>query len=164
MMEFLSTPETWVLVSFVLFMGVLAYYKVPAMVGKALDKRSDAIRTELEEAQRLREEAQAMMADYRRRQSEAEREAQGIITQANAEAERFAQEARAKLQETLERRTRLAEQKIEQAEAQAVKDVQAAAAELAIAAAGRILAAEVTGAKASALIDQSIETVGDKLN
>lgn len=164
MMEFLSTPETWVLVSFVLFMGVLAYYKVPAMIGKALDKRADAIRTELEEAQRLREEAQAMMADYRRRQSEAEREAQGIITQASAEAERFAQEARAKLQETLERRTRLAEQKIEQAEAQAVKDVQAAAAELAIAAAGRILAAEVTGAKASALIDQSIETVGDKLN
>ena len=112
----------------------------------------------------LREEAQAVLADYQRRQRDAEKEAEGIVTQAMHEAERFAEDARAKLQESLERRTRMAEEKIGQAEAQALKDVQAAAADLAIAAAEKLIATELKGKKADALIDQGIKDVQAKLN
>jgi len=163
-MEFLAKPETWVLVSFIVFVGLLVYLKVPGLVTKALDDRADAIRKELEDAQKLREEAQAVLADYQRRQRDAEKEAEGIVTQAMHEAERFAEDARAKLQESLERRTRMAEEKIGQAEAQALKDVQAAAADLAIAAAEKLIATELKGKKADALIDQGIKDVQAKLN
>ena len=112
MMEFLAKPETWVLVSFVLFIALLAYLKVPGMIGKALDKRADAIRTELEEAQKLREEAQAILADYRRRQSDAEKEAEEIVRHAKEEAAALKVEAEKKLEENLARRTKLAEEKI----------------------------------------------------
>lgn len=163
-MSFLAQPETWVLVSFLLFIALLVYFKVPGLVTKALDDRAAAIARELEEAQKLREEAQAILADYQRKQRDAEKEAEGIVTQAMHEAERFAEEARAKLQDSLERRTRIAEEKIEQAEAQALKDVRAAAADLAIAAAERLIATEVKGKKADTLIDKSIKDVQSKLN
>ncbi len=163
-MEFLSTPEFWVLVSFVLFIAVLIYFKIPGFVTKALDDRAAGIAKELEDAQKLREEAQAIMAEYQRKQRDAEKEAEGIVSQAMHEAERFAEEARAKLQDSLERRTRMAEDKIAQAEAQAVKDVQAAAADLAIFAAEKLIASEVTGKKADDLVTQSIKDVQAKLN
>lgn len=163
-MKFLSTPEFWVLVSFVLFIAMLIYFKVPGLVTKALDDRAAGIATELEEAQKLREEAQAIMAEYQRKQRDAEKEAEGIVSQAMHEAERFAEEARVKLQDSLERRTRMAEDKIAQAEAQAVKDVQAAAADLAIFAAEKLIASEVTGKKADDLVSQSIKDVQAKLN
>jgi F-type H+-transporting ATPase subunit b len=163
-MSFFAQPETWVLVSFLLFIALLMYFKVPGMVTKALDDRAAAIAKELEEAQKLREEAQAILADYQRRQRDAEKEAEGIVTQAMHEAERFAEEAQAKLQDSLERRTRMAEEKIGQAEAQALKDVRAAAADLAIAAAEKLISSEVSGKKADALISQSIKDVQSKLN
>ena len=72
----------WVLVSFIGFMALLAYYGVPRLIGKALDDRADAIRKELDEARRLREEAQALLADYQKKAKEAENEAKGIIDQA----------------------------------------------------------------------------------
>ena len=163
-MSFFAQPETWVLVSFLLFIALLVYFKVPGLVTKALDDRAAAIAKELEEAQRLREEAQALLADYQRKQRDAEKEAEGIVSQAMSEAERFAEEAQAKLQESLERRTRIAEEKIEQAEVQALKDVRAAAADLAVSAAEKLIATEVTGKKADALITQSIKDVQSKLN
>lgn len=160
----LSQPDFWVGVSFVLFIVLLVYLKVPGMAAKALDERADAIQRELDEAKRLREEAQAVLADYERKKIEAEADAEKIIAQAKREAEIYGEEARRKMQEQIERRSRLAEQKIEQAEIAAVKDVRAAAADLAVEAASRVLGAEVKGATASGLIDQSIAAVRKQLN
>lgn len=160
----LSQPDFWVGVSFVLFLVLLVYLKVPGMVAKALDERADAIQHELDEAKRLREEAQAVLADYERKKIEAQADAEKIIAQAKREAEIYGEEARRKMQEQIERRSRLAEQKIVQAEAAAIKDVRAAAADLAIEAASRVLGAEVKGATASGLIDESIAAVRKQLN
>lgn len=160
----LSQPDFWVGVSFVLFLVLLVYLKVPGMVAKALDERADAIQHELDEAKRLREEAQAVLADYERKKIEAEADAEKIIAQAKREAEIYGEEARNKMQEQIERRGRLAEQKIALAEVAAVKDVRAAAADLAVEAASRVLVAEVKGATASNLIDESIAAVRKQLN
>ena len=160
----LSQPDFWVGVSFVLFLVLLVYLKVPGMAAKALDERADAIQHELNEAKRLREEAQAVLAEYERKKIEAEADAQHIIAQAKREAEIYGEEARVKMQEQIERRGRLAEQKIVLAEAAAIKDVRAAAANLAVEAASRVLGAEVTGAPASGLIDESIAAVRKQLN
>lgn len=160
----LSQPDFWVGVSFVLFLVLLVYLKVPGMVAKALDERADAIQHELDEAKRLREEAQAVLADYERKKIEAEADAEKIIAQAKREAEIYGEEARNKMQEQIERRGRLAEQKIALAEVAAVKDVRAAAADLAVEAASRVLVAEVKGTTASNLIDESIAAVRKQLN
>ena len=160
----LSQPDFWVGVSFVLFLVLLVYLKVPGLVAKALDERADAIQQELDEAKRLREEAQAVLADYERKKIEAEADVEKIIAQAKREAEIYGEEARRKMQEQIERRSRLAEQKIAMAEVAAVKDVRAAAADLAVEAATRVLGAEVKGATASGLIDESIAAVRKQLN
>ena len=160
----LATPEFWVLVSFLLFIGLLLYLGIPGKVAAMLDERAARIASELEQARKLREEAQGLLADYERKRRDAEREAEAIIAQAREEAEAFAVETRQKLTETVERRGRMAEEKIAQAEAQAVKEVRAAAAELAIAAATRIIAEEVKGAKADQLVEASIANLKDRLH
>ena len=160
----LATPEFWVLVSFVLFIGLLVYLKVPGKVAVMLDERAARISKELEEARKLREEAQGLLAEYERKRRNAEKEAEAIIVQAREEAEAFAVETRQKLTETVERRGRMAEEKIAQAEAQAIKEVRAAAAELAIAAATRIIVEEVQGAKADQLVEVSIANLKDRLH
>ena len=160
----LATPEFWVLVSFLLFIGLLVYLKVPGKVGVMLDERAVRISKELDEARKLREEAQGLLADYERRRRDADKEAEAIIAQAREEAGIFAAETREKLGETIERRGRMAEEKIAQAEAQAIKEVQAAAAEIAIAAAARIIAEEVQGEKADQLVDDSIASLKSKLH
>src|SRR5438552_1090876 len=112
MLHFVVEPEFWVAVAFVIFVGVLAYVGAHKMVLDALDQRAARIKAELDEASRLREEAQALLAQYQRRQAEAEREAAAIIAEAKAEAERVATEARGKMEELVARRTKLAESKI----------------------------------------------------
>lgn len=163
-MAILATPEIWVAISFIGFFALLAYFKVPQAVTKALDKRADEIRSELDEARRLREEAQALLAEYQRKQRDAEREAEDIVTQAREEAERYAAETRAKLEETLERRMQLADDKIAQAEAQAISDVRTMAADVAVAAATRLLGEELTEAKAKSLVEAGIKELDSKLN
>ncbi len=160
----LSTPEFWVLVSFILFVALVVYLGVPGKITAALDDRADRISKELAEANRLREEAQALLAEYQHKRKEAEAEAEAIVAQAKSEAEAYAAETRRKLAESVERRTKLAEQKIAQAEVQAVKEVQSAATELAVAAAGEMIAAEARGAKGASLIDESIAALKSKLN
>src|SRR5262245_58469201 len=127
------TPEFWVAVSFAVFIGVLIYFGVHRLIIGALDDRRAKIKAELDEARRLKEEAQALLAEYQRKQGEAEREAAEIVAGAKAEAERLAADAKAKSEDFLARRTKLAEIKIAQAEAQAVADVRNAAAEAAVA-------------------------------
>jgi F-type H+-transporting ATPase subunit b len=160
----LATPEFWVLVSFVLFIGLIVYLKVPGKVTAMLDERAERISRELDDARKLREEAQGLLAEYERKRRDADKEAEAIIAQAREEAEAFAVETRQKLVEMVERRGHMAEEKIAQAEAQAVKEVRAAAAELAIAAATRIISDEVQGAKADQLVDASIADLKDRLH
>jgi len=148
----LGEAETWVAVAFVIFVGVLIYYGVHTMVTGALDQRSARIRTDLDEARRLKEEAAALLAEYRRKQQTAEREAAGIVAGARAEADRLAVEARTRMDEFVARRTKMAETKIAQAEAQALADVRAAAAEAAVAAAEKILTQTVKGSVADDFI------------
>lgn len=157
-------PKFWVLISFVLFIGFLIYQGVPGMIGKALDSRAAAIRAELDEARRLREEAQQLLADYQRKSREAEEEAKIIIDQAKREADNLAAETRKALAEQLERRTKAAEDKIARAEAQAVSEVRAAAVDLAVATSERILKNRLTGDSASSLTDAAIVDLKGKLN
>ena len=158
------TAEFFVAVAFVVFMGILAYVGAHKFILDALDKRAAGIRAELDEARRLKEEAQAVLAEYERKKGEAEREAADIIASAKSEAERLAAEAKTKSEEFLARRTKLAETKIAQAEAQAVADVRNAAAEAAVAAAERVLADTVKGKLADDLIGKGIAEVKAKLN
>lgn len=160
----LHEPEFWVAVAFVIFVGVLVYYRVPQTVIDALDQRSARIKSELDEARRLREEAQQLLAEYQRKQREAEKEAEALLASARAEAERLAQEAKQKMEEFVARRTQMAETKINQAEAQALSDVRAAAADAAVSAAERILADAAKGSVADALIAQGVKDVKAKLN
>ena len=160
----LLEPETWVAVAFVIFLGVLCYFGVHRTLIEALDKRAARIKEELDEARRLKDEAQKLLDEYRRKQAEAHGEAQAIVAGAEAEAERLAAEAKTKVEEFVARRTRLAETKIAQAEAQALADVRAAAAEAAVAAAEKILAQSAKGQVADDLLVRGIDDVKRKLN
>jgi F-type H+-transporting ATPase subunit b len=156
--------EFWVAIAFGAFVLILLYYKVPALIAKSLDDRSEAIRKELDEARRLREEAQNLLADYQKKHRNVGEEADSILELARSEAEAFAQETRTSLKDMLERRTRQAEDKIARAEAQAVDEVRAAAIELAVAAAEKILREKASGAGGLSLIDQSIRELKGRLN
>jgi F-type H+-transporting ATPase subunit b len=160
----LGMAEFWVAVAFVAFLAILVYYKVPKLLAKALDDRAEAIRKELDEARRLREEAQTLLADYQKRHRNVGQEAEAIVDLARREAEAFAHETRASLKEALERRTKLAEDKIARAEAQAVDEVRASAIDVAVAAAERILREKMAGSGGAALIDQSIRDLKGRLN
>jgi F-type H+-transporting ATPase subunit b len=160
----LGTAEFWVGIAFLAFLVILFYYKVPGLIAKALDDRAAAIRKELDEARRLREEAQSLLADYQRKHRNAGQEAEAIVEQARREAEAFASETRKSLTESVERRRKQAEEKIARAEAQAVEDVRAAAVDMAIAAAEKILREKAGGAGGAALIDESIKTLKTRLN
>ncbi|MEZ5880649.1 MAG: F0F1 ATP synthase subunit B [Nitratireductor sp.] len=154
----------WALIALIIFLGIVAYMKVPGMLTKNLDERADNIRNDLEEARRLREEAQELLAEYQRKRKEAEQEASDIIAAAERDAELMAKEAEEKTADFVARRTAMAEQKIAQAQAQAVADVRASAVEIAIAAAGKIVEGKVSGATADKLIKDSIAEVKARLN
>jgi F-type H+-transporting ATPase subunit b len=157
-------PVFWVGLAFLIFMGLLVYYKVPDLVGGMLDARADAIRKELDEARRLREEAQALLADYQHKARDAENEAKSIIEQARREAEAMAADTRKTLEESIARRSKIAEEKIARAEAQALSEVRSSAVDAALAAAEKILKARVPGATGDGLIEQSIKDLRGKLN
>ena len=160
----LSDPETWVAVAFVILMGVFAYVGVHRTVLTALDHRRDRIKAELDDARRLKEEAAKLVEEYRAKRATAEREAQDIIANAKAEAERIAAETKAKLEDFVARRTKSAETKIALAEAQALADVRAAAADAAVAAASQIMSQTVKGQTADDLLTKGIADVRAKLN
>ena len=156
--------EFWVAASFFIFVGILIYVGVHKKIAEALDHRRDRIKAELDEARRLREEAQTLLAHYQQKQKEAEGEAAAILTNAKADAERMALEAEAKMNEFVARRTKMAEAKIAQAESQALADVRAAAADAAVTAAERILKDAAKGNLADDLLASGIEDVKNKLN
>jgi F-type H+-transporting ATPase subunit b len=156
--------EFWVAVAFVIFVGVLGYFGAHELLLKSIDDRRERIKAEFDEARRLKAEAEALLATYRRKQQEAEHEAQAIVAGARTEAERLAAEAEAKIEEFVARRTKMAENKIAQAEAQALADVRSAAAEVAVAAAKTILTRTVKDKVADNLLAKGIEDFKGKLN
>jgi F-type H+-transporting ATPase subunit b len=164
MFEAAKETENWVALAFLLFIGLLVYLGVHRKVADSLDQRQARIKSELDEARRLRDEAQALLAEFERKGREAESEAEAIIAGAKAEAERIAAEAKARMEDFVTRRTKMAEAKITQAEAQAVADVRSAAADAAVAAAEKILSAAAKGEVAVDLLKRGIEDVRNKFN
>lgn len=156
-------PTFWVAVSFVLFVG-LTFKPIKNALTGGLDARTDKIRQELEEAARLREEAQKMLADYKRKQSEMSREAEDLLEHAKVEAARLREQAEEDLQAAMKRREQAAVERISQAETKALEEVRNQAVEIAIAATGRILRDSIDDTKAAALVQQSIAELKQKIH
>jgi len=161
---FFGNPETWVAVAFLIFVGVVLYFKLPGQIAKSLDARAEKIRNEIEEARKLKEEAQALLAKYQRQQRNADAEAKAIVDQAREEAKYISKEARAAASKLIERRTRAAEEKIAQAEVQAINEVEKAAAGLAVDAAEKILRSTIDTKKSEELISESIKSLKKSIN
>lgn len=154
----------WVFLGLLVVLGIMVYVKVPGMLAKALDARATKIRSDLDEARRLRQEAEALLKEYQKKRAEAVAEAEAIVAQAKREAEAFSAESRVRIEDYVVRRTKAVEARIAQAEAQAVSEVRSRAIDVATAAAGRILARQAEGATGETLIARSIETVKKSLN
>ena len=160
----LSNPEIWVGVGLLIFFGILIAVGVPKMVAAQLDAKGAKIQADLDEAARLRAEAEALLAQIRKEKAEAEAQAADMMAQAEADARRLEVESKAKLEETLERRQKMAEARIAQAEAQASAEVKAAAADLAAKTAEQILTARIASGAKDPLLDSAIAQIGDRLN
>lgn len=160
----LQDTSFWAFVGLLLFFALLWRFGIHKVLGKALDSRADAIRNELDEARRLREEAQEILARYERQQRDAASEAEEIVKKAKLDAEFIRETARKELAQRIERRTVLAEQRIAQAEAQAAKDVKALAAELAVEAAARLMSEKLTKTQRNALIKDAASELAERLN
>lgn len=158
-----ETPEFWVAVAFVIFIAGTGRTIWRGAAG-ALDRRAAAIKEELEEAQRLRADAQHLLADFQRKQRQAVQEAEGIVAHAEEEAERLRERAARNLEAMVARREQQAKDRIAQAEAQALADVRAAAVDAAIGAARRLIADSLDAKRAGALIDDAIKELPDKLH
>ncbi|MDH5748731.1 MAG: F0F1 ATP synthase subunit B [Rhodospirillales bacterium] len=158
-----SDPSFWVAVAFVIF--IVAIFKpVSRMATGSLDQRADDIRADIEEAERLREEAQELLATYERKQRQAAKDAEEITDHARKEAERMAEHAAETLSNVLARREKMAMERIAQAEAAAVEEVRNAAVDIAVEAATRVLAGTLSANKADAMIDAAIKDLPGKLN
>ena len=161
--QFLNDPTFWVMVAFFVFVGALAR-PISGAIAAALDKRADKIRADLEEAEKLREEAQDLLASYQRQQRDAVKEAEAIVEHAKEEAERLTQQGRKKLKKALERREKQAMDRITQAEASALEQVQAHTVDVAIVATRDFLADNLKSKQAEALIETAIKELPKKLH
>jgi F-type H+-transporting ATPase subunit b len=154
----------WATVALVLFLAIIFYLKVPGMIGRSLDGRAAKIAKELEEARKLREESQQLLAEFQRKRKEAEKEAGEIVEAARREAAILVQDAHKKSEEYVARRTAMAEQKIAQAERDAVNEVRSTAVDIAIEAARKILETKVDAGADAALFSSSVQELKSKLN
>ena len=160
----LANTDFVVILAFLLFLGVLIYFKVPRLLVGMLDKRADGIRSDLDEAKALREEAQTMLASYERKQAEMQEQAERIVAHAREEARTAADQAKQDLKDSIARRLQGAEDQIAQAEASAVRAIRDLAIQVAVASAGDVIAQQLSAQKANALIEDSIKTVQAKLH
>lgn len=163
-MTLFQNPEFWVAVGFAIVLAIFLRLRVPGMLAKMLDARAAAIADELNEAKRLREEAAALLAGYVQKTANADNEAAAIIAEARAEAERFAKETRTQLRAQIDRRAQMAKEKIEQAETAALNEIRTIAADAAVAAAEKLIAARLDEKRSAALVQKSIEDLPDNLN
>ena len=162
-MTFEFDAAFWAAIALFIFIGVVLYYKVPGLIGKALDGRIKAIEGELAEAERLRQEAKFLLEEYEAKRQAATSEAESIVAAAREEAFRLTAEAKTSLEALITRRAKAVEDKIAQAESQAVAEVRSRSADVAVEAA-RLLLTRQMNQKGDALIDQAIKDVGSKLN
>lgn len=153
-----------VLVAFIVFLAVLVVLRVPGKLAGMLDARAENIRKELEAARKMREEAQALLSSYERKQRDVREQADRIVANARTEAAAAAEKAKADLQVAIARRLQSAEEQIASAEAAAIREVKNRAAEVAVQVAGEVLARQMDAARANALIDDAISTVQSKLH
>jgi F-type H+-transporting ATPase subunit b len=160
----LGNSDFVVLIAFVVFVGVLLYARVPAMLTGILDKRAATIQAELEAARAMREEASSLLASYERKSREGAEQADRIVATAKSDALAAAEAAKADIKRSIERRMAAAEEQLAQAEAAALRDVRDRAVVIAIGAAGDVLAKQMTPETAGQLIDQSIAEAGARLN
>ncbi len=160
----LNNTDFVVSIAFVLFIGVLIYFKVPKIIGKLLDDRSDGIRTEIEEARALQEEAKIVLASYERKRKEVTEHSKSIVASAKAEAEAAAEQAKLDLQEVIARRLAAADDQIESAQNAAVREVKDKAVAVAVAAAADVISKGMAAKDANAMIDASIKDVTAKLH
>lgn len=160
---FLGSPENWVGWGVIVFLGIVIYVGGFKKVAAALDAKSAVIQADLDEAARLRAEAEALLAEIRGQREDAEKQAAGMLAAAEADAAQMAVDAQAKLEETIARRAALAERKIASAEAQAAADVKAAAADLATQTAERLLTARIAAAKSDPSVDAAIAQLATRL-
>jgi F-type H+-transporting ATPase subunit b len=161
-MHLFADPEFWVLLAVVIF-AIVVWKPVRRAVTGTLDERATRIRGELEEARKLRDEAEQLLADYRQKEREAAADAQAIIAHARDEAERIAAQSARDLQQSLERRQRLAEERIAQAEAKALDEIRAAAVDVAIAAAREVIVSELDERRGGAMLDAAIAALPQRL-
>lgn len=161
--SFLDSPELWVAVAFVILIAAIAK-TAWTKIGAGLDDRAARIKAEIDEAQRLREEAQHLLAEFQRKQRDAAKEAEEILNHAKDEAARLREKAAGDLETAVARREAQAKDRIAQTEAQAVAEVRAAAVDLAVAAAGKLLAETLDAEKANALIDDSVREFDERLH
>jgi F-type H+-transporting ATPase subunit b len=161
-MHLFGDPEFWVAVAAAIFIAVVWKPARRSLIG-SLDARAARIRGELDEARQLREEAAQLLADYQRRQREAASEAAAIVAQAREEAEHVAAQAANDIEVALARRTRLAEERIAQAESKALDEIRAAAVDAAITAAREVIASEIDEQRGGALLDAAIAALPQRL-
>ena len=159
-----ANPELWVAIGLVIFFAILVVAGVPKLVASTLDAKAAKIQSELDEAQRLRAEAEALLTQIRAEKAAADAQAREMLAAAEADARIMEAEAKVRLEETLARREALAERRIASAEAQASADVKAAAADVAAQAAETILAARLATQKSDPLLDAAIGQIGSRLN
>ncbi|MCK4713036.1 MAG: F0F1 ATP synthase subunit B [Marinosulfonomonas sp.] len=160
----MGNPEFVVVIGFVLFLSLLAYLKVPGLLGGMLDKRAEGIKSDLDEAKALREDAQTILASYERKQKEVQEQADRIVEAAKAEAENAAAEAKEDLKQSIKRRLAAADEQITSAQDSAVKEVRDAAIAVSVAAANDVIAKQLSAADGNALIEDAIKDVADKLH
>ncbi len=159
----LYDPTFWVAIAFVVFVGLIVW-KARTAILDGIDARAERIKAELDEAQRLREEAQKTLAEYKRKQRDAAKEAEDLLASAKHEAELLSKQAAEDLKATLARREKAALEKIAQAEAHAVQDVRAQAVDIAMAATAKLLSENVDPTRDQAMVDQAIKDLGQKLH
>ena len=164
MLDILKETDFWEWLGLLAVIAIFLYQRVPAFIAKALDRRAEGIAKELESVKRLREEAETVLITYRERADSAEKEASAILSETRAETERFTAEARAQMQAQIDRCARQAQERIAQAEANAMAEIRALAADAATAAAQKLIAARLGEDKTAALITQSINELPSKLN
>jgi F-type H+-transporting ATPase subunit b len=162
-MHLFTEPEFWVLIAVVLFI-VVVWKRARQWIIGALDARAARIRDELDAARRLREEAQQLLDANRKREAEAAAEAEAILAHARTEAERIATQAAHNLEQTLERRQRLAEERIAQEQAKALAEIRAVAVDVAISAARQVITAELDQTRGAAMIDAAIQALPQQLH
>ncbi len=162
--KLIHSPEFWVAIGFVILIGVMAWLKIGKMIGSALDARADKIKSSLDEAAELREEAQHVLAEYQRKQRDAIKEMEEMLVRARDESKHLAEEAAQNLDRAMERREEMARDKIVQAEAEALQEVREIAVDVALAAARKLITDGLDEAHAGQLFDAAIAELPDKVH